>query len=596
MGGMKCLMRSFVDCVSCSPFLGNESSDETKLVEGGGVVDVDVDVEAKKREPGGWKCMPYIIGNETFERLASYGLTANFTVYLVKRFHMQQLVAVNVANVFNGTANFAPLLGAFLSDAYWGRFRTLAYASFASLLGMVILTLTSAIRQLRPPSCSQSTALTGHCAGPSHAQLGVLILSLALLALGAGGIRPCSLPFGVDQFDKETEKGRHGLASYFNWYYCTSTAGVLIGMTVVVYIQDSYSWTLGFSIPTCLMVLSIAFFFLGTRLYVYVLPEGSVFSGVVHAFVAAIRKRRLQLPAAEDAAEQEAKLWLNKAAIVCDGEVKEDGSVANPWRLCSVQQVEEMKCLIRIIPVWAAGIICFVALAQQWTFAVLQALTMDRHLGPHFQIPAGSFATIALLTLTLFIPIYDQLFVPLARRITGIESGITLLQRQGVGLVISVFSMVVAGLVEEKRRRSAIAHGGVSPLSALWLAPQLVLLGVAEAFNAVGQIEFYNRQFPEQMQSIAGSLFYCSVAGASYLSSIIVAVIHKSTGGDGRPSWLNDNINTGKLDYFYYVLAGMGAVNFAYFVVCAHSYRYKGTPETAKVEAGEGGGEGKVVP
>lgn len=111
--------------------------------------------------------------------------------------------------------------------------------------------------------------------------------------------------------------------------------------------------------------------------------------------------------------------WLNKAAIICDGEVKEDGSIANPWRLCSVQQVEEMKCLIRIIPIWAAGIVCFVALAQQWTFAVLQALTMDRHLGPHFQIPAGSFATIALLTLTLFIPIYDQLFVPLARRITG---------------------------------------------------------------------------------------------------------------------------------------------------------------------------------
>lgn len=179
---------------------------------------------------------------------------------------------------------------------------------------MVILTLTSAIRQLRPPSCSQSTALTGQCAGPSHAQIGVLILSLALLALGAGGIRPCSLPFGVDQFDKETEKGRRGLASYFNWYYCTSTAGVLIGMTVVVYIQDSYSWTLGFSIPTCLMALSIAFFFLGTRLYVYVLPEGSVFSGVVHAFVAAIRKRHLQLPAAEDAAEQEAKLYRGQLA------------------------------------------------------------------------------------------------------------------------------------------------------------------------------------------------------------------------------------------------------------------------------------------
>ncbi|KAG6525762.1 hypothetical protein ZIOFF_015729 [Zingiber officinale] len=73
-------------------------------------------------------------GNESFERVASYGLTANLTVYLVKRFHVQQVAAANIVNIFSGTTNFAPLVGAFLSDAYCGRFRTLAYSSIATFL------------------------------------------------------------------------------------------------------------------------------------------------------------------------------------------------------------------------------------------------------------------------------------------------------------------------------------------------------------------------------------------------------------------------------------------------------------------------------
>ncbi|XP_072955774.1 protein NRT1/ PTR FAMILY 2.13-like [Typha angustifolia] len=598
---MKSRMRSWVgsvvSCVKCSPFL------EQQPLEPKGVEEGDSTTLEETRKPAGWKCVPYIIGNETFERVASTAITANFTVYLVKQFHMKQVAAANASNIFVGTTNFAPLLGAFLSDAYWGRFRTLAYACVASLVGMLFLTLISSIPQLHPPSCSESLEISGQCAGPSHEQIGILILALALLSLGAGGVRPCSLPFGVDQFDGDTEHGRRGLISFFNWYYCTSTAAVVVAMTAVVFVQDSVSWAIGFSIPTGLMALSTVLFFLGTRSYIYVPPGGSVFSGVAQVFIAAVRKRRLQLPAAEDAEAQEAQLYhgeikktkgtmrlpltlqfrcLNKAAIKCEKDIKGDGSPVNPWRLCSVQQVEEVKCLLRIIPIWASGIVCFVALAQQWTFAALQSFTMDRHIGSHFQVPPGSFGIIALIALTLFIPIYDRLIVPIARSFTGIESGLTLLQRQGVGLAISVSSMVVAGLVEEKRRRSALTHGGAygaAPLSAFWLAPQLILMGIAEAFNAVGQIEFYNRQFPEQMQSIAGSLFYCSLAGANYLSSILITVVQNTTGGEGRPGWLDNNINVGRVDYFYYLIAVMGAVNLLYFLVCAHFYRYKGTPE-----------------
>ena len=70
----------------------------------------------------------------TFENVGSLGVVANLTIYLVKRFNFGQLTATNTTSIFFGTLNFAPLLGAFISDAYLGRFRTLVYGSFFSLL------------------------------------------------------------------------------------------------------------------------------------------------------------------------------------------------------------------------------------------------------------------------------------------------------------------------------------------------------------------------------------------------------------------------------------------------------------------------------
>jgi dipeptide/tripeptide permease len=72
--------------------------------------------------------------NETFEKAASFGVAANLTTYLVKRFNVGQLQATNVTNIFFATLNFTPLLGAFISDSYLGRFKTLACGCFATLL------------------------------------------------------------------------------------------------------------------------------------------------------------------------------------------------------------------------------------------------------------------------------------------------------------------------------------------------------------------------------------------------------------------------------------------------------------------------------
>uniref|UniRef100_A0A2N9EBZ5 Major facilitator superfamily (MFS) profile domain-containing protein n=1 Tax=Fagus sylvatica TaxID=28930 RepID=A0A2N9EBZ5_FAGSY len=544
-------------CFQCMPSWSSSKPSSLEKQEEERDGKVLSDSETKKRRPGGWKAMPFILGNETFERLATFGLLANFMVYLTRELHMEQVFAVNIINLWWGVTNFAPLVGAFISDAYVGRFRTIAFASFASFLGMVTVTLTSWMPQLHPPRCTQQELNLGHCIGPNKAQLGILLMGLGFVSIGTGGIRPCSIPFGVDQFDPTTDEGKKGINSFFNWYYTTFTVIMLLTQTIVVYIQDSISWTIGFGIPTLCMFFSIIFFFIGTKIYVHVKAEGSPFSGILQVFSAAYRKRQIKLPVDSEVGAifydpplNEIVLtklpltnhyrFLNKAAIIEEDELKPDGTCVNQWRLCSIQQVEEVKCLIRIIPIWAAGIISLTPITQQGTFPVSQALKMDRHLGPHFQIPAGSIGIISLITIGLWLPFYDRFIVPALRKITKHEGGITLLQRIGIGIIFSILSMVVAGLIERERRASAILHPqplGVAPMSVMWLAPQLILMGFCEAFNIIGQIEFFNRQFPEHMRSIGNSLFSCSFAGASYLSSLLVTIVHHVTKKHDQPDW-----------------------------------------------------------
>jgi len=144
------------------------------------------DDEAAAGEPEenyrGWKAMPYVIGNETCEKLGTIGTTANLLVYLTTVYGIKSASAATLLSLWGGTVNLAPVLGAFLSDSYLGRYATIALASIASFVGMILLTLTAAVPSLHPHAG----------AGPSASHMAVLLASFALLAVGAGGIRPCN--------------------------------------------------------------------------------------------------------------------------------------------------------------------------------------------------------------------------------------------------------------------------------------------------------------------------------------------------------------------------------------------------------------------
>ncbi|KAJ3688514.1 hypothetical protein LUZ61_017678 [Rhynchospora tenuis] len=551
--------------------------------------------QVQERKPRGWKTMPYILANEAASKIATYGVTANLTIYMSDYFNMSLLTANNVTSIFNGFFQFAPLVGAFLSDSYLGQFRTIIYSSFVNLLGMALLTLSASVPGFKPPKCSTSDQELGNCVGASTFQHAILYMSLAFLAIGYGGTVPCSVPFGADQFDKTDEQHEKETKSYYNWYYALIAVAIFIAYTVIVYIQSEVSWPIGFGVPTGLMAFSIVIFFLGTKLYIYVAPEGSIFTNIAQVLVASILKRNLMLPYPDEVDQQEKELYdppvsagkyklrltkqfrfLNKAAIIREGDINQSGSPKNKWALCSIQSVEELKCLIRIIPVWFSGVLYFLVLTQLSNFTYLQGISMYHKLGPHFTIPPASIYAICYLALTLFIPLYSIILVPLASKITKIEGGITVLQRQGVGIFIIIIANVVGALVARKIQDSPLSSDGTSSLSVFWLTPQLVLIGVSGAFNDVGQIEFFNTQFPEHMSALSTAVFYASMAVANYLCTPMVNIVNSVTSKNGKRAWLNDNeILIGRLDLFYYVVAILGVVNLLQFLVSAYFYQYK---------------------
>lgn len=264
--------------------------------------------------------------------------------------------------------------------------------------------------------------------------------------------------------------------------------------------------------------------------------------------------------------------FLDKACIRAtqDGGEKEE----SPWRLCTVAQVEQVKIILSVVPIFACTIIFNTILAQLQTFSVQQGSAMDTRLFGSFHIPPASLQAIPYLVLIVVVPLYETGFVPLARRFTGRESGITPLQRIGVGLLTATFSMVSAALVEEKRRRMAEESDRRLPIA--WIAPQFLIFGLSEMFTAVGLIEFFYKQSLEGMQSFLTAMTYCSYSFGFFLSSLLVSLVNRVTSGPTRGGWLSDNnLNRDRLDLFYWMLAGLSFLNFFNYLFWSNWYSHR---------------------
>eukprot|EP01018_Ginkgo_biloba_P013867 Gb_10295 [translate_table: standard] len=547
---------------------------------------------------GGIRATMFVFAMEGFENMAFVANALNLVTYFHGVMYYDLADSANTLTNFMGTSFLLSLFGAFISDTYVSRLKTVIIFACLELVGYMLLTIQAHYPSLRPPVCYNASNPANNCQHVTGGKAAMLFMGLYLIALGTGGVKAALPSLGADQFDAKDNKERRLISSYFNYFLFSLCVGAAVGVTCIVWIQTNKGWDWGFGTSTGGIALSILSIVLGMSMYRNQMPGGSPLTRIAQVFVVAFRNRKLAVP--ENAGElhevhdKEAALqiellqntnqfrFLDKAAILPEDYSREDE--INPWHICTVTQVEEAKILLRMAPIFASTIVVNTCLAQLQTFSVQQGTTMDTHIGG-FHIPPASLSVIPLIIIILLIPGYDRIFVPFARRITGHETGITHLQRIGVGLVLSAASMAIAGIVEVKRKNVAREHGMLDaipvlqplPINVFWLGFQYFIFGIADLFTFVGLMEFFYSQAPSGMKSLATAFSWCSLALGYYLSSIVVDIVNTATRNvTASKGWLaGNNLNRNHLNFFYWMLSALSILNFFNYLFWSRWYKYK---------------------
>ncbi|KAB2614850.1 protein NRT1/ PTR FAMILY 2.7-like [Pyrus ussuriensis x Pyrus communis] len=376
-------------------------------------------------------------------------------------------------NVVNGSFSFFPIIGAIIADSFFGSFSVISISSCISLLGIVLLVLTATLNSLKPQPCATGSEL---CQPTSALQYAVLYTGITVASLGLGGTRYTLATLGANQFDKPKHQA-------------------MVALTVIVYIEDNVGFKWGFGLCVIANLIGMAIFFSGNRFYKFDKPQGSPFVGLGRVIVASVRKTSLQL------SSERKDYYYGHDGVTHDG-------VTNKVAAATLSKS------FRIFPLWSTALFLATPIAIQSSMSVLQALTMDRHIGPYFKLPSSSVIVIVLFSTSIFLTLIDRFLCPMWQKFTGQSP--SPLQRVGVGHVLTILSMAV----------SAVMDTSTAMIS--------LIIGIAY-----------------------------------YVSTGVVNMVQRVTG------WLPNNLNNGKLDKVYWMLAVLGVINFGYYLVCAKLYKYQ---------------------
>ncbi|KAK9203013.1 hypothetical protein WN943_013266 [Citrus x changshan-huyou] len=500
---------------------------------------------------GGMLAACFVLAVEVLENLAYLANASNLVLYLSKFMHFSPSSSANIVTNFMGTAFLLALFGGSLADAFFTTYRIYVISAAIEFMGLLLLTVQAHTRSLKPPTCVLEDGIAS-CREVEGGKAVMLFAGLYLVALGVGGIKGSLAPHGAEQYDETTQLGRKQRSAFFNYYVFCLSSGALIAVTFVVLTaaifntckskNSSNAVTEVHSSPTCSNESR---------------DEGN----------SNVKEKVPSQKPTEDIK------FLNRALR---------NNPAYPIVQCTVKEVEEVKIVFKIFPIFMSTIMLNCCLAQLSTFSVQQAATMNTKLGS-LKVPPASLPVFPVIFILILAPVYNHVIIPFARKVTKTEMGITHLQRIGTGLILSIVAMVVAALVEIKRKRVAVNSGLVNsseplPITFLWVALQYLFLGSADLFTLAGMMEFFFTDAPLSMRSLATSLSWASLAMGYYFSTVLVSIVNNITSTYRHTPWLfGSNLNHYHLERFYWLMCILGGLNFLHFLFWAARYKYRST-------------------
>jgi solute carrier family 15 (oligopeptide transporter), member 1 len=488
------------------------------------------------------KSIYFIMGNEFCERFSYYGMRAVLAVYLADFLGFSENSAVSSMHLFTMAAYFTPLLGAVLSDAYLGKYKTILYLSVVYTFGLVILSVCS---------------VPGVMPGDPPAYWGAL-LGLLLISVGTGGIKPCVSSFVGDQFVVGQEAL---LASVFSLFYFFINSGSVLS-TLITPLLARVGYAFAFGLPAVLLVAATGLFFFGRKSYRMVPPGDNVLASFAHVVAVAARGWWASRPSCAQWASQCAascslpralRRWRGaESAQDREAERREAERIDfldHALGECDASLVADIKATVRVFTVFVPLPIFWSIYDQSSSRWVFQARAMDRNVFG-FEIAESQVPTLNPVLILLLIPLFEKYFYPLFARYFYEPKPLE--HRMVWGMTLTAVAITLAGLLQVY----VAAYPGQVFIA--WQLPQWIVLSAAEIMVSITGLEFAYSQSPKSMKSIvmAGWLLTVSVG------NLLVAAIAES-----------DFISELAYQFFFFAALMLVFVGFFYWLIADFEYQ-----------------------
>lgn len=434
----------------------------------------------------------YIIGNEACERFSYYGMRAILVIFMTKYLMMQEGNAKASYHLFASACYLFPVLGAFIADRYLGKYKTIIYLSIVYCLGHLVLSLF-------------------------ESQTG-LYWGLGLIALGAGGIKPCVSAHVGDQFN---DSNKSLLEKTFSWFYFSINFGAFFSSLLIPWILPNFGPSIAFGIPGILMAIATVIFWMGRKQYVYVEPTGKEGpAGFLPVAWYAMTNQKLR---------KSGESFLDVAR--------------NRY---SAEEVEGAKAAVSIFKVFATVTVFWALFDQQGSSWTLQADKMELSV---FGIPleASQIQALNPIMVMVLIPVFSLGVYPAIERL-GFK--MTALRKMSLGMVLAALSFVMVGALQ-------LMLDGGQKLSVAWQILPYLVITCSEVMVSVTGLEFAYTQAPRSMKSTIMSFWLLTVFFGNLMTAYIAKV----------------NVFTGASEFFFF--AALMAVVSIVFVISAARYKVR---------------------
>jgi POT family proton-dependent oligopeptide transporter len=401
----------------------------------------------------------FIVGNEACERFSYYGMASILVLYMNEHLRFSEQDSKGLYHLFVMAVYLAPLAGGFFADRFAGRYRTILWISFAYVLGHAVL----ATWETR----------------------GGLLAGLALIAVGAGGIKPSVSAFVGDQFPPEARRLRERL---YGWFYWTINFGSGFAKLLIPLLLVTLGPKVAFAVPGVLMALALVVFWSGRRHYVVTPPSGPN----PHAFTRVVARAVQRLGTGKPGQH-----WLDGAA---DRHPEE--------------AIEGAKVVFRLLGVFAGVTLFWALFDQKGSSWVFQAKRMGLAT-PWGELNPAQLQALNPFLVMLLIPLFTWGVFPLLARL-GVE--LPPLRKMTAGMFITVLSFAAAALVQLR-----IDAG--TPPHALWQIPQYVLLTIGEVLVSVTGLEFSYSQAPKAMRGTIMSFWLLTVFLGNFITAGLTELV-----------------------------------------------------------------------